>query len=81
MIDATVGGLVFSTVTAILGMVGLSSAMIGYLVDHCNVVERIVLFVSGILMIMPGLETDLPGLIVFAVIVFIQRKRKAKQAA
>ncbi len=81
MIDATAGGLVFSTVTAILGMVGLSSAMIGYLVDHCNVVERIVLFVSGILMIMPGLETDLPGLIVFAVIVFIQRKRKAKQAA
>lgn len=81
MIDATAGGLVFATVTAILGMVGLSSAMIGYLADHCNVVERIVLFVSGILMIMPGLETDLPGLIVFAVIVFIQRKRKAKQAA
>ncbi|MBE6098492.1 MAG: TRAP transporter permease [Anaerovibrio sp.] len=76
MIDATAFGLVFSTVTAVLGMVGLSSAMIGYLADHCNVLERVILFVSGILMIMPGIETDLPGLIVFIVIIFIQKKRK-----
>lgn len=76
MIDATAFGLVFSTVTAVLGMVGLSSAMIGYLADHCNVLERVILFASGILMIMPGIETDLPGLIVFIVIVFIQKKRK-----
>ena len=76
MIDATAFGLVFSTVTAVLGMVGLSSAMIGYLADHCNVWERVILFVSGILMIMPGIETDLPGLIVFIVIIFIQKKRK-----
>jgi len=76
MIDATAFGLVFSTVTAVLGMVGLSSAMIGYLADHCNVLERVILFVSGILMIIPGIETDLPGLIVFIVIVFIQKKRK-----
>ena len=76
MIDATAFGLVFSTVTAVLGMVGLSSAMIGYLADHCNVLERVILFVSGILMIIPGIETDLPGLIVFIVIIFIQKKRK-----
>lgn len=76
MIDATASGLIFATVTAILGMVGLSSAMIGYLADHCTVLERIILFVSGILMIMPGLETDLPGLIVFIVIVLIQRRRR-----
>ena len=50
MIDSTPAGLIITTVTAILGMIGISSAMIGYLAGHSNVIERIVQFIAGLLM-------------------------------
>jgi TRAP-type uncharacterized transport system fused permease subunit len=75
MINATAFGLIFSTVTAILGMVGVSSAMIGYLADHSKPIERVILFIGGILMIIPGVETDIPGMIILMAILLLQRKR------
>ncbi len=81
MIDATAFGLVFSTVTAILGMVGVSSAMIGYLADHSKPIERVILFVGGILMIIPGVETDIPGMIILVAIMLLQRKRRTSREA
>ena len=80
MIDATAFGLVFSTVTAIMGLVGVSSAMIGYLSDHCTPLERIILFFAGLMMIVPGVETDIPGMIVFIAVLLLQkRRRKGKE--
>lgn len=80
MIDATAFGLVFSTVTAIMGMVGVSSAMIGYLSDNCTPLERIILFFAGLMMIVPGVETDIPGMIVFIAVLLLQkRRRKGKE--
>ncbi|MGN0939517.1 MAG: TRAP transporter permease, partial [Selenomonas sp.] len=43
MIDATIPGLVVTTITAIIGMIALSSALIGYLADNCRIYERILL--------------------------------------
>ena len=80
MIDATAFGLVFSTVTAIMGMVGVSSTMIGYLSDNCTPLERIILFFAGLMMIVPGVETDIPGMIVFIAVLLLQkRRRKGKE--
>ncbi|MBO5589358.1 MAG: TRAP transporter permease [Anaerovibrio sp.] len=81
MINATAFGLIFSTVTAILGMVGVSSAMIGYLADHSKPIERVILFVGGILMIIPGVETDIPGMIILVAIMLLQRKRRTSREA
>ena len=78
MINATAFSLIFAAVTAILGMVGVSSAMIGYLVDHSSPVERVLQFVGGILMIMPGVWTDIPGFIIFVLVVMWQSRRKKK---
>ena len=76
MIDATVGGLALSVFTAVLGMVAISASLIGYLADHCLPAERFVLFVGGLLMIKPGITTDIVGIVVFAAVVFFQWKRK-----
>ena len=76
MMDATVGGLVITTVTALIGMVSLSSALIGYLADSCHVWERLVLIVGGLLMINPGLVTDLIGAAMFAAIMVLQLRRR-----
>ena len=76
MIDATTGTLAAAAVTAVLGMVALSSSMIGYLADNCSKIERLLLFVGGLLMIQPGAVTDMIGAAIFIAILMLQIKRK-----
>ena len=75
MMDGTAGGLFVTTVTALIGMVSLSSALIGYLAATCHGWERLVLIVGGLLMINPGLVTDLIGAAMFAAILVLQLRR------
>ena len=79
MIDATIPGLVVTTITAIIGMIALSSALIGYLADNCRIYERILLIAGGLMLINPGTMTDLAGIAIFAVILFFQIGRKKKR--
>jgi len=79
MIDATIPGLVVTTVTAIIGMIALSSALIGYLADNCRIYERVLLIAGGLLLIDPGTVTDLTGIAIFAIILFFQIERKKKR--
>lgn len=82
MIDATAGTLILTTITAIIGMVALSSALIGYLADTCRPYERLLLIAGGLMMIKPGMMTDLAGFALFAVILLSQwKRRKAVQVA
>jgi TRAP-type uncharacterized transport system fused permease subunit len=57
-------------------MVAISSALIGFLAIDCKAVERIILVVAGLLMIQPGAVTDIIGLVLFAVILAGQLKRR-----
>ncbi len=75
MMDATAGGLLVTTVTALIGMVSLSSALIGFLAAVCRGWERLVLIVGGLLMISPGLVTDLIGAAMFAAVLTLQLRR------
>lgn len=76
MMEGTAVDLLLSTVTALIGMVALSSALIGYLADNCRTPERILLVVGGLLMIKPGLLTDVVGIAIFVIILLFQQKRK-----
>ena len=81
MIDATIPGLISTTVTAIIGMIALSSALIGYLADNCRIYERILLIAGGLMLIDPGMVTDLTGIAIFALVLFFQLKRKKGRTA
>ncbi len=81
MIEGTAFDLFLTTLTALIGMVALSSALIGYLADNCSTLERIVLIAGGLMMIKPGFMTDIAGFILFVVILFLQLKRRKKMAA
>ena len=60
-------------------MIAVSSALCGFLADHCRLYERVLLVAAGLLMIKPGGTTDLIGFAVFAVILAVQTRRaKAK---
>lgn len=84
MIDATVPKVLTVLATSIIGMVALSSSMIGYLLTKEAWWERILFFVGGICLIHPGAMTDLIGLGLLVLLSLNQyRKQRAakKQAA
>ena len=79
MINANIGSLIFTVITAIIGMVALSSSLIGYLIDNCRLVERLLLFCGGLMMIKPGITTDVIGIAIFVSIVYLQFRRTKKR--
>jgi len=66
-------------VTATIGMYALAGAMQGYLITEARWHERIILFVSAVALVKPGLYTDLAGIVGLALVYALQRAR-AKDA-
>ncbi len=79
-IDATFLDVVRTTLTATIGMVGVSAAMIGYFITHTTWPERILLMGGGLALIDPGTMTDLGGTAVLVAVAAFQYFRKKKQA-
>lgn len=78
MVEGTPLDLISATVTALIGMVSLSSALIGFLADKCNLLERLLLVAGGLLMIQPGIVTDVIGIVIFVAILLLQMKQRQK---
>ena len=74
MINATAFTVLLSMLTAIFGMWGLSLAMIGFCQHPLNVLQRIVFFLGGLCLIIPGTFTDVAGIAVL-VLGFLWQKR------
>lgn len=64
MINATAPTILMAMVTAIIGMWGLSLAMIGFCQHPLNVLQRIAFFIGGLYLIIPGSMTDLIGIVI-----------------
>lgn len=79
LIDTTWQEAVWIFVTATIGMYALAGAMQGYLITEARWYERAILFVSAILLVKPGLYTDLAGAGGLGLVYFLQRLR-AKDA-
>ena len=70
-------------ISSLIGIFAVSAALEGYIIDHMAWYERVISIAGGLLLIYPGIVTDLIGLsVVTAVIVFqiIKKHRKAKVA-
>lgn len=78
MINATIPTLIMATLTALIGMWGLSISMIGFFVAPTTKLERLLYFVGGVFMIDPGGMTDLIGIAILATASFLQYTRKRK---
>ena len=77
MINTTPGELIWALTTSIIGMVGLGASMIGYFLANVNPLIRVVFFAGGLLMIDPGLFTDVIGFgMLGSAMVFQWMKRK-----
>lgn len=80
MINATPLTITYSALTAIIGMWGVSMAMIGFCQNMLNTLQRVLFMAGGICMIIPGHITDLVGVVCLIVAFMWQRTNKIKGA-
>lgn len=75
--------IVLVTITALMGMTGVAAATEGYLFAKMNPAVRILSLVGGLMLIVPGLQTDIGGLALVICTVAIQTiaAKKQKQTA
>jgi TRAP transporter 4TM/12TM fusion protein len=75
MMDVTLPKVLMIVLTSTVGMLGLAAAVSGYLFTHAHWLERIVFFAGGLLMIDPGLTTDIIGFSLLATAIVIHKIR------
>ncbi|NLC11577.1 MAG: TRAP transporter permease [Firmicutes bacterium] len=71
--------IVWAAITAMIGVIALSGATIGYVLKPTTILERSLLMVAAFLMLMVGLTTDLIGLALFVAVLAIQNGRKTRE--
>ena len=83
-IDTTIGEVVLIIITSLVGMYAVASGLEGYMLRTVSWWERVLCIAGGLLLIYPGLVTDLIGLALVAVVVAVQflgKRHDAKLAA
>jgi len=78
LIDVNLVEIIGIFITSLIGIIAVGSAVAGYLVTHEAWYERIIFFLSGVMLIQPGIYTDIIGISII-VIGYILQKRKAAE--
>jgi TRAP-type uncharacterized transport system fused permease subunit len=68
-------------ISASIGVTMLAGGLIGWFVWKANIMERLLLVVGAVLLIKPGIYTDIVGLIFLGIVIFLQTVRKKKETA
>lgn len=75
VVPAGIGTIVQAVASAVVGTISLSMALQGYALRDANWLERGALLAASLLLIQPGLATDLLGLAALAGVLAVQRLR------
>ena len=79
--DGSVLDVVWVTFTAFIGIAALAGGVQNWLFRRCTLIERILLIVSGLLLVYPTRIADWIGLACMAVVIVLQKVRKPAPAA
>jgi TRAP transporter 4TM/12TM fusion protein len=79
MINTTLIGALGVFCTSIFGMISIAAGVAGYFVTKSSIIERILLIIGGLVLVKPGLYTDIAGIVIVLVISYIQYKRSGKK--
>jgi len=79
LVDVIAWKLIIGVLAAILGMIGVSSAVIGFFIRNSRVWERIVLLGAGLMLIIPEFLSSGIGLVLIVLIWSIQKKRPEEE--
>lgn len=77
-VDATFIGIAVAILTALIGMAGVSSGLIGYFVSHSRWWERLILIVGGLCLIDPDMITNIVGILLITAIWAVQRRKESE---
>lgn len=80
LIDVHAVDIVLIAITSLIGIVGVGSGVAGFLLTEQSAIERILFFVGGVFMVIPGFESDIIGAAVLISAYLIQ-KRKVRRCA
>ncbi len=80
-VDTTVWEVILICITSFVGIFAVSSALEGYFLHHMPWYQRIICVTGGLLLIYPGLVTDLVGLGLVVVIFIAQIATRKKATA
>ena len=78
-IDTTAWEVVQICVTSLVGIFGVSAALEGYFMHRMSWYERLITLAGGLLLIIPGLLTDVIGVGLVAVVLVIQLLTKKRE--
>ena len=80
-IDTDAFEVVRIVITSVIGMVAISAGLEGYLLIPAKIWERVIFAASGLLLVIPSIETDIVGIILLVICVGLQLIRKPKNSA
>ncbi len=82
-IDTMWYDVVLIIISSLVGMFGISAGLEGYMLCHMKFYERILAIAGGLMLVIPGLVSDLIGLVLVAAMILLQafeRKKTKKNA-
>ena len=71
-IDTSIGEVILIVITSLIGMFGVASGLEGYMLRNTSWWERLFSIAGGLMLIYPGLTTDIVGLALVGVVFVIQ---------
>lgn len=77
MVNATFFGVIPKIISAIVGILGISTALTGFFRTNMTLIERICTIIGGLLLVETGLITDIIGYSLI-IVVFLFQLKKAK---
>ena len=83
-VDTTAGEVILICITSFIGMFGVASGLEGFMFRQASWWERLLSVAGGLLLIYPGLVTDIVGLALVGIVVviqFLEKRHDDKKAA
>lgn len=79
LIDSKITQVILITGSSILGVFALAAAVLAYLNRKTTFLERLLLFISSFALLIPDWKTDILGLILLAIVIYLQFRNKKTQ--
>ena len=80
MLNAAWYEVAWIAITATVGMVGIGIAVEKFWTSKVNIFEQLIALAGGLMLIAPGIVTDIAGIACIALIMFLQNRKKLSKA-
>ncbi|MDW7671811.1 MAG: TRAP transporter permease [Bacillota bacterium] len=81
LVDWSAGSLIFSLITALIGMYAIAAGVSGYMNEKLGALSRVIFAAGGLLLIDPRMVTNVGGIAIVAAMFVVIRLRNKKQNA